>query len=225
MQRWDWALVAMLAGGPSAPASHRDREAWELRPLGARNAETAAGLDCARGLIRLTLEAGTTRRRCLPTGDRLFPGPYRPALEGPQASLASLPDPFRPGDAFFFRGQELAEPAWNKFEGPRDKPGPVSSRHRRKSLDWLRSGRNEAFRRRSGLRAEAELPSAEPSLTPDQRTHVVRSCQESLTNVARHARGSGVRLIVQDGGGLLMTIADDGVGLAGRRRIRWESRA
>lgn len=61
------------------------------------------------------------------------------------------------------------------------------------------------------------------ALRPSQELQLVRIVQESLTNVRKHARASSARVeIRRDGGSLIATIADDGVGFSAAPRARGE---
>jgi signal transduction histidine kinase len=58
------------------------------------------------------------------------------------------------------------------------------------------------------------VPEAPLRLAPKAATEVFRIVQEALTNVARHAHARQVRLTLrEDGEGLLLCLADDGVGI------------
>lgn len=58
-----------------------------------------------------------------------------------------------------------------------------------------------------------ELPRVLPPLTPIQQVAVLRTAQEALTNVRRHAQAATARLaLAQDSGVLSLTVDDDGVG-------------
>lgn len=69
------------------------------------------------------------------------------------------------------------------------------------------------FKALSGVDVTANLPAEEVPLTSEERISLYRILQESLTNVARHAHARHVTITLSDGnGGLLLEIADDGVG-------------
>jgi two-component system nitrate/nitrite sensor histidine kinase NarX len=74
----------------------------------------------------------------------------------------------------------------------------------------------EDFRRVSGIELAFanELPSLR--LTEDQETQVFHIAQEALTNIARHAAAqhAWLRIARGDGGGVVVEIDDDGIGLA-----------
>ena len=73
-------------------------------------------------------------------------------------------------------------------------------------------------RERSGFQIDGELVLPGPSagaerLDEDLETAVYRLVQEALTNVAKHARASNVRVAVRESGGeLLVEVQDDGAG-------------
>jgi signal transduction histidine kinase len=77
------------------------------------------------------------------------------------------------------------------------------------------------FRERSGLVVEARLPEAGalPPVTPDGELALFRALQEALVNVARHAEATAVRVaLTASAAGVVLTVADDGRGLAGAAR-------
>jgi two-component system sensor histidine kinase UhpB len=76
------------------------------------------------------------------------------------------------------------------------------------------------FRQRHpGIRIEVETTGGEERLPPEVEVALYRVCQESLNNVAKHARASRVRVALQRGEErLTLSIADDGVGFEVRRR-------
>jgi two-component system sensor histidine kinase UhpB len=85
----------------------------------------------------------------------------------------------------------------------------------------------ERMSENTGMRINRDLPADLPTLSPEVETVLYRVAQESLTNVARHARAgkADLSLHVQDDGSLLLSVADNGVGLrdaaaAGRSGIR-----
>ena len=71
------------------------------------------------------------------------------------------------------------------------------------------------FERRSGIVCELQIDHDEFALDDKQATALFRIVQESLTNISRHSKASHVHIEMQRrDGGLFLTIADDGVGLA-----------
>jgi|GEM_PF-1944234 len=81
------------------------------------------------------------------------------------------------------------------------------------AIEW----QADEFRTRTGIVCECSLPPEEEEL-PISRgisTTVFRILQESLTNVARHAKASRVRITLTQGEGmLLLEIKDDGLGIS-----------
>jgi two-component system sensor histidine kinase UhpB len=85
----------------------------------------------------------------------------------------------------------------------------------------------ERMSENTGLRINRDLPGELPALSPEVETVLYRVAQESLTNVARHAQAREAHLSLrpQPDGGVMLRVADDGVGLgdaapAGRSGIR-----
>jgi signal transduction histidine kinase len=71
------------------------------------------------------------------------------------------------------------------------------------------------FTQRTGVACETRLPDADPSLAPATALALFRISQEALTNVARHAGAKNVRIaLALEGPSALLTIADDGRGIA-----------
>lgn len=69
------------------------------------------------------------------------------------------------------------------------------------------------FEEHTGLPVERRLASSLPRLSPDGELAVYRVAQESLTNVARHARASRVELTLEPGAGsVVLRVRDDGRG-------------
>ena len=72
------------------------------------------------------------------------------------------------------------------------------------------------LQRRTGLQITREIDAGLPDLSAEEEVVVYRIAQEALTNVARHANATAATLALRDGpGGLTLTVADDGVGVAG----------
>jgi two-component system, NarL family, sensor histidine kinase UhpB len=70
------------------------------------------------------------------------------------------------------------------------------------------------FTRQTGIEVEHDLPSDLPPLAREVDVVVYRVAQEALTNVARHAHATLVRLrVTHSAGSLAMTVEDDGRGL------------
>ncbi|HKE25648.1 MAG TPA: sensor histidine kinase [Bryobacteraceae bacterium] len=78
-------------------------------------------------------------------------------------------------------------------------------------LRWLAEG----FATRTGI--DVKFDSNYPGRLPDEtETHLFRIAQEALTNVARHAGATGVRIdLKSDGGWISLSVEDNGRGLSG----------
>jgi two-component system sensor histidine kinase UhpB len=74
----------------------------------------------------------------------------------------------------------------------------------------------ERFAQRTGVTVSPRIADRLPALHPDAELVVYRVVQEALTNVARHAQAGEAALTLDDDGegGLLVTVTDDGRGLA-----------
>jgi signal transduction histidine kinase len=71
-----------------------------------------------------------------------------------------------------------------------------------------------AFHARTGLRCQVTTHKSERSLTHEQQTGVFRIFQEALTNVARHAQATAVRIsLTQRAGMFELRVQDDGRGI------------
>lgn len=69
------------------------------------------------------------------------------------------------------------------------------------------------FTRRSGVAVEAQIDGTLENLADTHRTCVYRIVQEALTNCARHARASQIRITVHGGAmAIALTVEDNGVG-------------
>lgn len=72
----------------------------------------------------------------------------------------------------------------------------------------------DAFESRTGIRCHALLPQQEPRLDAESCRVLSRALHEALTNIARHAHASEVRLALREEPGMLeLEIADNGRGL------------
>lgn len=79
------------------------------------------------------------------------------------------------------------------------------------AIEWYLKG----FSRRTDVRAELLQDRMEERLPPQVETCIFRVVQEALTNVARHANATSVRVYLQRlPHTVLLTVEDDGVGLA-----------
>jgi PAS domain S-box-containing protein len=77
------------------------------------------------------------------------------------------------------------------------------------ALEW----QGEEFEKRSGTRVEFNNEAGDVLLKPDIVTAIFRICQELLTNVARHANASLVKVYLQkQGNRLIFSLKDDGAG-------------
>jgi len=73
-----------------------------------------------------------------------------------------------------------------------------------------------SFARLSGVRVDRDFPASLLKLAPEVELAVYRIAQESLTNVARHARASRVTVALEPGhDSVVLRVADDGRGFAG----------
>ena len=79
------------------------------------------------------------------------------------------------------------------------------------ALDWL--ARESA--RRMGIAISVHLGERDPALDKETSVAVYRMVQEGLTNVARHARATEVRIeLCETAGQLVLTVQDNGIGFA-----------
>jgi two-component system sensor histidine kinase UhpB len=76
-----------------------------------------------------------------------------------------------------------------------------------------------SFARISGVAVERRFASPLPKLAPETELAIYRIAQESLTNIARHARASRVVISLDTGrDSVVLRVADDGLGFAGGPR-------
>lgn len=72
------------------------------------------------------------------------------------------------------------------------------------------------FAERTGVRVHSRLAPQIPELAGEAELAIYRVAQESLTNVARHARANAVELgLERHDGTLVLRVSDDGVGVDG----------
>jgi two-component system sensor histidine kinase UhpB len=71
------------------------------------------------------------------------------------------------------------------------------------------------FGERTGMRASFASRGAVPKLTPEQQLAIYRVTQESLSNIAQHAKARSVEVELSFVGRTLLRISDDGRGFAG----------
>lgn len=77
------------------------------------------------------------------------------------------------------------------------------------ALEWL----TEDFGKRTGIVCQLVLNAGEPELSDAHATVLFRVVQESMTNVARHARATRVHVtMMRDEGGLVLNVSDNGCG-------------
>ncbi len=70
------------------------------------------------------------------------------------------------------------------------------------------------FSKRTGIVVGLDADAGEVEFGDPLATAIYRMVQEALTNVARHARATEVRVIMQrEGGGLLVRVRDNGIGI------------
>lgn len=82
----------------------------------------------------------------------------------------------------------------------------------------------ERFAERTGERCEVEITGLPEEIPPEVTTAAFRIFQEALTNVARHAGATLVKVACHDtGDGLKITIVDDGKGIPAGEDARVES--
>ena len=80
------------------------------------------------------------------------------------------------------------------------------------------------FQLRTGIACDATLPETEEILGRDQTTALFRICQESLTNVARHAQATRVNLSLRHADGdAVLTVTDDGRGISYGEKVNGRS--
>lgn len=76
----------------------------------------------------------------------------------------------------------------------------------------------EEFARRTGIPCTVAAPASWPQIDDARSTALFRVLQEALTNVARHAQASSVRVSVGiEDGWLVLAVEDDGKGVADRQ--------
>ena len=84
------------------------------------------------------------------------------------------------------------------------------------ALEW----QAREFSRRTGIPVEVTRDGSIPELPDGHRTCLYRVVQEALTNCARHAEATEIRIDLQaDSGRLSLTVQDDGRGLARAEKV------
>jgi signal transduction histidine kinase len=85
------------------------------------------------------------------------------------------------------------------------------------AIEW----QSQEFEKRAGIRTVFQSTIPEMDFPPEMAIGMFRICQESLTNVARHAAASRVSITLDPiEGGVIMAISDDGKGLDPQRTDR-----
>ncbi len=78
------------------------------------------------------------------------------------------------------------------------------------AIDW----QARAFEQRTGISCRVEMPTPPPVLNGERAVAVFRIVQESLTNVARHARATAVEIVLRRAGRMVeLRVKDNGVGI------------
>jgi signal transduction histidine kinase len=90
------------------------------------------------------------------------------------------------------------------------RPGVLDDLGLLAAIEW----QCQDFERRSGIRCLCEASFDEINISPSRATAAFRICQEALTNVARHAKATFVRVLVKEKGDeVLIEIQDNGQGI------------
>lgn len=88
------------------------------------------------------------------------------------------------------------------------------------ALEWEAA----QFQKRVGIRCCVDVPPDEIPLEPEQATTVFRICQESLTNVARHAQATRADIVLRaEGNVVILEVRDDGQGIDAEQAVRSRS--
>jgi len=78
------------------------------------------------------------------------------------------------------------------------------------ALEW----QSDEFQRRTGIRCQVSLPEDSVALDKEKSTAVFRIFQETLTNIARHAKAKNVTITMRyDAEHLYLVVRDDGIGI------------
>ena len=84
------------------------------------------------------------------------------------------------------------------------------------AIEW----QSEEFQRLTGITCTCTANAEDIDVEPERATAVFRICQEALTNVARHAHATAVRISLQEqAGSLLLSVSDDGKGIPDHKII------
>ncbi len=78
------------------------------------------------------------------------------------------------------------------------------------ALEW----QINEFQKRTNIKCKTKFIDDDSTLDKDMSMAIFRICQESLTNVARHAKAKNVTVILErKNGSLVMEVKDDGIGI------------
>ncbi|HLZ35045.1 MAG TPA: PAS domain S-box protein [Nitrospira sp.] len=84
------------------------------------------------------------------------------------------------------------------------------------AIEW----QSQEFQRLTGIECTCTTDAEDIDVEPERATAVFRICQEALTNVARHARATAVRISMQERAGfLLLSVSDNGIGIADHKIV------
>ena len=94
------------------------------------------------------------------------------------------------------------------------RPGVLDDLGLSAAIEW----QARDFQRRSGVSCVVRAPEEDLPLSRDQATALFRIFQESLTNVARHAKATKVWVnLSKEEGAVVLEVEDDGVGISSAR--------
>jgi len=90
------------------------------------------------------------------------------------------------------------------------RPGILDDLGLAAAVEWAA----EEFESRTGTKCRVSLPDADIAMDPERATALFRILQETLTNVARHANATEVKVkLARDNGDLSLEIQDNGQGI------------
>jgi PAS domain S-box-containing protein len=182
------------------------RSAEQLRAL-------ATGLQQAREkeAIRIARELHDQLGRCLTA--------LKMDVDGIQRALASEVSAGKNFGAVIERVRRMNETLDETVQTVRRisaelRPGILDDLGLAAAIEW----QTKDFQARSGVNCMLRLPEKDLELNRDQATALFRIFQESLTNVARHARAAKVWVnLSEEEGAVVLEIEDDGVGISPER--------
>jgi len=91
------------------------------------------------------------------------------------------------------------------------RPGVLDDLGLAAAVEWAA----EEFQTRTGMECHVSLPDSEISLDPERATALFRIFQETLTNVARHAHATEVKVrLARSNGDLFLEVHDNGKGIS-----------